>query len=323
MKKKLPALIWNFKYKAFLNSALFLNFIVVFLFLALIPSQIAEAQEVAVVSKEKIISTTEGGYFHPVFSPKSDYLLCTDMNYKGIKQINLADGKISKLTEAPGAGYKVTISADGTSVLYREVQLINNRKFTALKQMTLSNGALSELISPTRETFTPAFSGNQPFFVKGTKLNRKTVSLAGLKPVIQIEDRKMVIYSGNNRRIFTPNGESESYIWPSFSPNGSKIVYTVAGKGTFVCTIDGKNVQSLGKLSAPKWLNNNLVIGMDDRYFGQELISSELLVVSVDGKMSQILATDKAIYPEPSADGRKIAYSNNEGQLFIMNIDIK
>lgn len=323
MKKKLPALIWSFKCKAFSNSTLFVNFKLVLLFLALISFQIVTAQEVEVVSTEKISSTTEGGYFHPVFSPTSDYLLCTDMNYKGLKQIKLDDGKISKLTDAQGAGYRVVISADGTSVMYREVQLINNRKFTALKQMTLTNGALSELISPTRETFTPAFSGNAPFFVKSAKLNHKSVTVSKLKPLIQIEDSKMVIYNQSNRYVLTPNGESESYIWPSFSPDGTKIVYTVAGKGTFVYTIDGKNILSLGKLSAPKWLNNNFVIGMDDKYFGQELISSELIVVSVDGKNRKILATDKAIYPDPSGDGRKIAYSNNEGQLFILNINIK
>lgn len=281
------------------------------------------AQLVEVYKQEAIATSSAGGYFHPVFSPTSDYLVCTDINYKGLQKISLTDGKIQKLTEANGAGYKVNISDDGLNVLYRNVQLKQNRKYTALHMLNLSDGKSTELIAPTREAFTPAFSGSKPFFVKGTKLNRKTVPLADLKPVIQIEDRKMVIYSGNNRRIFTPNGESESYIWPSFSPDGSKIVYTVAGKGTFISTVDGKNVQSLGKLSAPKWLNNNIVIGMDDKYFGQELTSSEIIAVSIDGKARQTLATNKAIYPAPSSDARKIAFSNNEGQLFILNINVK
>jgi Tol biopolymer transport system component len=321
MKKKLPS--QEYECPVFFHLAGIQSIKVLFLLLVSICYQTGTAQLVEVSKQEAIATSSAGGYFHPVFSPTSDYLVCTDINYKGLQKISLTDGKIQKLTEANGAGYKVNISDDGLNVLYRNVQLKQNRKYTALNMLNLSNGKSTELIAPTREAFTPAFSGNQPFFVKGTKLDRKTVPFADLKPVIQIEDRKMVIYSGNNRRIFTPNGESESYIWPSFSPDGSKIVYTVAGKGTFISTVDGKNVQSLGKLSAPKWLNNNIVIGMDDKYFGQELISSEIIAVSIDGKTRQTLATDKAIYPAPSSDARKVAFSNNEGQLFILNINIK
>lgn len=321
MKKKLPAQLY--KYPVFSRFAGFLQLKVLFMLLLLLSFQNGSAQLVEVLNKEAIIATSHGEYFHPVFSPSSDYLLCTDFNYKGLKQITLTDEKVKVLTDAAGAGYRVSISDDGNAIMHRNVQMVKNRKFTALDLLTISTGKTRELIAPTREIFTPAFSGSEPFFVKGTKLNQKSVPAAKLKPVIQIEDRKMVIYSGSERRVFTPNGENESYIWPSFSPEGNQIVYTVAGKGTFTSTIDGKNIQSLGKLSAPKWLNNNIVIGMDDKYFGQELISSEIIAVSADGKIRQTLATDKAIYPAASSDGRKIAYSNNEGKLFILNINIK
>ncbi len=294
-----------------------------FFFMFFVCGSFAQTQIIEVISVKPVETTTGGGFFHPVFSPSADYLLCTQMNFKGLKQVSLADGKISTLTEATGAGYRPVISDDGLSVAHRDVQLMKNRKFTALRMITLSDRKSKELIAPTRETFTPAFSDSELFFVKATKLNRKSVPVAKLKPIVQIEDRKMVVYAGNIRSIICPNGETESYIWPSFSPDGKMLVYTVAGKGTFISSADGKNVQSLGKLSAPKWLNNRIIIGMDDKYFGQELISSELIAVSIDGKNRQILAGDKAIYPAASFDGRKIAYSNNDGQLFIMNINIK
>lgn len=323
MKKKLPSQQHIYRCPDFSRFAGLLPLKTFLLLLFTFSIFKGSAQLVEVIKQEAIATASEGGFFHPVFSPSADYLICTDINYKGLKQIALTDGKIKKLTDAAGAGYRFNISDDGSAVLYRNVQLIKNRKFTSLSLLTVNDSKSRELIAPTRETFTPAFSGSEPFFVKGSKLNRKSVPVAKLKPVIQIEDRKMVIYSGSNRMVFTPNGASESYIWPSFSPDGKHIVYTVAGKGTFVSTIDGKNVQSLGKLSAPKWLNNNIVIGMDDKFFGQELISSEIIAVSTDGKTRQTLAAEKAIYPAPSADGRKIAFSNNEGQLFILNINVK
>ncbi len=288
--------------------------------------QIVYAQQIDVLSVRVIEKTSNGGYYHPVFSPSNQFLLATDAGYKGLKMISFSDNEIKTITEEPGAGYGVRISNDGNTIVYKKNELIKNLKYSSLIVHTLKTGSEKQLVSRTRDQLTPAISDSKPFYVKGSKLNRKSISTDELIPVIQTEDRKLALYNGENRKVLTPNGANESYFWSSISPDFEKIVYTVAGKGTFVCDINGTNVKSLGKLSAPKWLNNNWLIGMDDKDNGQELISSVIVAVTADGKNRQALTVQeevKAMYPSASPDAKQIAFCTDNGQLFLINIDIK
>lgn len=288
--------------------------------------QIVYAQHVDVLSIKAIEKTSSGGYYHPVFSPTNQFLLTTDINYKGLKMISFSDNEIKNITDENGAGYDVRISKDGNTLLYKKNELVKNLKYSSLIEHSIKDGAVKQLVSSTREQITPAFSANKSFFIKGTKLNQKTIAISDLTPVIQTEDRKLVLYSGNTRKVLTPNGLNESYFWSSISPDNQKIVYTVAGKGTFVCNINGSNVKSLGKLSAPKWLNNNWVIGMDDKDDGNVVTSSVIVAVSVDAKVRQVLTQNSdmiAMYPAPSADAKQIAFCTEKGQLFLINVNVK
>jgi hypothetical protein len=220
----------------------------------------------------------------------------------------------------------VQISDDGNTILYNRIEMINNRRHNSLHSVSRVNGAQQQLSEVSREPVTPRFSGNKPSWVQGKSMVRPQVTNTELRPVITIEDRKMVIYQGSTRKVLDPNGDDASYIWPSFSPDGKNIVYTVAGRGTFVCTVDGKRVRSLGKLNAPVWLNNLWVVGMDDRDHGGRVVASELFVVSADGVTRQQIQTPEgliAMYPAASADGSRIAFNTDNGEIYILQVTIR
>lgn len=295
------------------------------LLLLALSSQIIFAQKVNILSIKKIEPTTSGGYYHPVFNPDNQHLLLSEINYDGLKEIDLSTYKTRLLTDAKGAGYGVRISEDGNTILFRKTEMIKNLKYTSLVELDKTSLKTKNIISRTRENLGFSFVGNKSFSIKGTKLNRGSVSKSQITPIIGIEDQKMVIYNGNKKSTLAPNGESASYIWPSFSPDFSKIVYTVAGKGTFVCDADGTNVVSLGRLSAPKWLGKDIVIGMIDKDNGQEIISSSIWAISIDGKAKTQLTDDsiKAIYPATSKDAKKIAFSTENGEVYLIDVQIK
>lgn len=288
--------------------------------------QMVFAQQIDVLSIKIVDKTATGGYYHPVFSPTNQYLLATDVSYKGLKQISLTNGEIKIITDDPGAGYGVRISNDGSAIMYRKNELINNLKYGSLMVHSLKTGTKQQLVSRTREQMVTAFSANKPFYVKGTKLNRQSVAVSELIPITQTEDRKLVLYNKGVRKVLAPNGVNESYFWSSVSPDFTKIVYTVAGKGTFVCDMNGLNVKSLGKLSAPKWLNNNWVVGMDDKDNGEFITASSIVAVSANAKVRQALTQNVdmiALYPAASADAKQVAFCTEKGQLYLININIK
>lgn len=289
-------------------------------------AQLGVAQQVKVLSMEKLKETENGGYFYPRISPNSDYLLMTKANYQGLVHMNLTDKSIKTLNEDPGAGYGVQISDDGTSVLYKKVNLVQNRRHNSLISQSLQTGEKKVLVNPTREAITGDFVNSQPAYVQGRKMVRAQSQTKATQRVITIEDRKMVLYTNGTRKEIVPNGKDASYFWASISPDGKRISYTVAGKGTFVCGIDGRNVKSLGKLSAPKWAGNNFLVGMDDIDDGEKLISSTVLIVSADGKTKNRLETPQgvnAMYPSASKDGSKIAFNTDKGEIYIVNVELK
>ena len=289
-------------------------------------SQISFAQQINVQSVSVIQGTETGRFYYPTFSPTGDYLLLTSESYVGLKQYSFVDKTVKTITSDNGAGYGVQISADGNTIAYKKTEFVNNLRQNSLISYSRITGKQVQLAGPTREPITSKFSANKPQFVKGKTLVRTNISTTELAPVICIEDQKMVLYTGNNRSVLTPNGVTASYIWPAISPDKKNIVYTVASKGTFVCRIDGSNAKSLGKLNAPVWINNQWLVGMDDKDDGQNVLSSTLIALTIDGKVRQTLATPTgkmAMYPAASADGSRIAFNTDKGELYLLNIQIK
>ena len=92
------------------------------------------------------------------------------------------------------------------------------------------------------------------------------------KPSVSIQDQKMLVSDGEKNYVLAPNGDDASYFWASVSPDGKHLVYVTARYGTFVCDINGNNVRSMGRMNAPKWLDNNHISGMQEFYTGHDEI---------------------------------------------------
>lgn len=301
----------------------------IFLLLLLYLCQQTYSQEVNVVSVKQLPSTEVGKAYHPKFSPTGEYLLLTSDNYSGLKKYDLKNGKVSVITKAPNAGYNVQISADGNNIFYRE-QSLNKRNMreTALKKIDLTDHKESQVVSPTRSfQLHKAVDGNI-LYAKGNKLSSKRIYGEKVKTtpnVVNIENRQLVLYHNGERTELSPNGKNHSYLWPSISPDGKKILYKVAGKGTFISNIDGSSPTRIANLNAPVWLGNKWIVGMNDKDNGERILSSTIEAVFIDGQKHKTLSDPStiAMYPAVSADYSSIVYNTDNGDIYLMQITIK
>ena len=83
---------------------------------------------------------------------------------------------------------------------------------------------------------------------------------------VSVDNQKIVLNRDGQTTVLAPNGQDESYYWVSLSPDGSQILYSTAHHGTCVCDLQGRVLRSLGRLNAPKWLDNENVSGMQEHY---------------------------------------------------------
>ena len=110
------------------------------------------------------------------------------------------------------------------------------------------------------------------------------------QPTVSIQDQKMLVTDGESSYVLAPNGDDASYFWASVSPDGKHLVYVTARYGTFVCDINGQNVRSMGRMNAPKWLDNNHVSGMQEFYKDHDEIDYiRYISRSIDGKVTRDL----------------------------------
>ena len=123
----------------------------------------------------------------------------------------------------------------------------------------------------------------------------KKISISSKQQYIEVTKR------GKTIRINpTPPPQASMYIWVSLSPNGKYILYNVPLRGTFVCTIKGKVVAELGRLNAPVWYDNNIILGMDDYDDGENFTKSDVVAVNFRTAQKQIVSKETiAVYPYP------------------------
>jgi Tol biopolymer transport system component len=265
-------------------------------------SIMASAQVLNVESVEKLNIPQNADSKIAGISPDGSYVLITSQSNEGLMKFDLATGKVSTITTAVGAGYNVEISADSKEVIYREVTYAKDKsRLTSLVRQDLSTAKKSTLVKSTRE------------------MHQARVRRA-IAPVVSIQNGELVLTVGTVTKVLSPNGQGLSYLWPSVSPDGSKIVYYVSGS-VWVCNVNGTNPQRIGKFRAPQWYNNNVVVGMNDQDNGHYVTSSEIVAYTLDGE-KQVLTnnTIMAMYPYVSADGSKIVCSTPVGEAYLINL---
>ena len=228
-------------------------------------SMMASAQVLEVASVEKLNIPQNADSKIAGIAPDGSYVLITSQTNKGLQRFDLATKMVTTLTEADGAGYNVEFSADSKTVTYREITYAADRsRLASLVRYDLTSAVKTTLVKPTKDM--------QRARVRGV-----------IAPKVAIQNGELVITVGTTTKVLSPNGQGLSYLWPSISPDGKKIVYYVAG-AVWTCNVDGSGVQRIGNFHAPRWYNNNVVVGMNDTDDGH-VITASSVVISVVGSV--------------------------------------
>ena len=294
----------------------------VLLALALCVSFSGMAQLVNVTSIDKVNIPESSANKVAAISPRGDYILVTTDYNCGLTKYDLATGATQVVTRAQGAGFDAQISADGSSVVYRERSA--NKKhlqMKAVKTKNLATGAEQQLVKPTRDLQGVAIDGNTAVAVNKGKMSKKALDKGKAQvnaPVLWTKDFKLYITRDGRTSELMPAGNYR-YIWASMSPDATKALFYCSGKGAYVCNIDGSNLKSLGKLQAPKWMSNDMIVGMRTTDNGEVYTSGEIVVTDLNGN-SQVLTGDDvvAMYPLPASN--KIVFSTPTGEAYIINL---
>lgn len=275
-------------------------------------AQLVEIQSVDKIDLPQGVSVNQA-----TISPDGSFVVFSQNAKGGLHKMDLASKEINMIS-ANGNSFDLKIAADGT-VVFRESRTAENKlRYTSLKAVN-ARGVETTLVAPTRDLNGFAVNGTNVMTVDNNKVEAKSLNggVAVQMPVASIRYGQLCI----DGKVISPNGqEGASYLWPSISPNGTKVCYYLVTKGCYVANIDGSNPVYIGQLRATKWLNDLTVVGMNDLDDGSVVTSSKLIAASIDGKVKQELSVGESLAMYPSTNGKRIAYSTPMGDLFIINL---
>ena len=268
---------------------------------ACLMSLAASAQVLEVVSMQKLPIPAKAEMKVAGISPAGDYILLTTGSNQGLQRYDLESQALTTITDAAGAGYNVQVSNNGQELVYRETTIDrNNLRQNKVVRLNMYNQRQNVVARGQRDMKHMATSDNLTS--------------------VSIKDRLIVLKRNGLTTTLAPNGMNQSYIWPSVSPDGSKICYYVCGNGCWVANIDGSNPQYIGhKCQAAKWYDNNTLVAMASEDDGHFTTASAIVLYTLDGK-KQTLTNDSIIAMYPYAAENAIVFSTIEGETYLLNV---
>jgi len=276
--------------------------------------------QLRVTGVEQLSLGAETDWAYPRFAPDGSKLFITSSNYDGIWEYPLATRKLRRITADRHAGYGMAFSPDGSQIAYRRTvaDAPQGERRQEVVVMNLRTGQANVALAG-KDVSVPAFSrGGTPYAVVQQSL-RSTASLgASDVAILGVENTRIALQRGGRKVLLDPIGNG-SYIWPSLSPDGARIVACDIAYGAFICDLEGKILVRLGKRNAPAWTRDGRwIVYMDDRDDGHQILSSDLYAVAADGKTTLRLTDTGDVLemdPQCSPTEDKIVCSTLNGTI--------
>ena len=295
---------------------------------ALLP-QFAMAQVFTSVSMEKVRGSEPGDVRMAGISRDGRYALVTTMNNHGLERVALDDGSRVRLSDADGAGFSPVISDDGGVVMHCSDSCGEGHlRLTAIDVTDVEAGTTQRVMQPVHDLVSYRLCGSEAEVEAGGTAVRRRVSArqraAGTRPTVDCNDLKLQLTRDGHTVTLTPNGDDEDtrYIWASISPDGTRILYHVSTEGTFVCDLEGGNVQFVAyDCLAPQWYDDNTIVGMRTRDDDLNIVSSAIVSYTLDGARQQLTPdSDVLLYPFCSASTGRIVCARGNGEMVVLNV---
>ena len=296
--------------------------IILFFFAAL-----SGCAQVQITSPEKLVLPESGKFYHPKLDESGSQILLTSENYTGLQLYNLQTKELKMISEGNGAGYSPFVSDDGGTIIFTQNEYIQNRLFSKLMAYHVPSGATEQLAPAVRDLSALFHTRDQMVYradgqMKTARIGPGTSGSSG-EMAVGIDDRKLMVYAAGQTKRLDPL-ENESYIWPSVSPDGKRILAYAMGKGAFICDPEGKLIAELGNLEAPVWVDNGHIAGMVTKDNGHQITASEIVMINIrtDKKLTISPKGVISMYPSVSLPNKKMAFQSMDGDIYILTYNI-
>jgi hypothetical protein len=282
----------------------------------LLPSM---AQEVEVVSRQRLLEGVEGPAYYPVLNQAGDRLLFLSEN-GFLKFYDLTDNVTTTVTEGYVAGndacwggdgkvYFVTQQVEENRLVYRTGKSYDPMTRKTVQLTEAQHGAV-RAVAASRGGALKAPGGNS------------YQSQGDIGSAAWTEGSRVHVTVNGEERVFSPVDSWAGYLWASLSPDGKRVAFFAAGKGVVVIDLRGQILAMPGNYEMPCWYNNDYLVAQNATDDGHQFTSSQIVLLKADGTWKADLTKPTSMAMQPTCGGGKIVYTTIDGLLYEMKINI-
>jgi Tol biopolymer transport system component len=277
--------------------------------------------QVRVVTTERLPLPVDRVWSAPQFSPDGTTVFVSTAGYRGIWHYAPATQTLRQICDDPGAGYGFTVSPDGNRVAYRRTLEGTplNRRVQEVVEVDLSSGE-HVVMATGRDLAVPVYAGDRVLFDPAGVQKDAVPSMVQGTTVLGIEETKIAaVMNGASMRLDPyRNG---SYIWPSLSPDGTRMVAYEMARGMFVADLAGNVLAEFGRCDAPSWMRSGRwIVYMREKNDGHQITGSDVYCVAPDGGAPVRLTDTPAIERMPvcSPVDDRILVCTPSGEILVL-----
>ena len=263
----------------------------------------------------------------PGWAPDGQAFFVTSSQYRGLWRYDLRSGALLQITDDAGAGFGWAVSADGARIAYRRTVegLRPGDRTQEIVRVDLATGS-STTMTGGGSVDTPVFSGDA-LLVNDARGGYAALGdnepAVGTVVVLGIENTKIVLLRNGQKILVDPLGDG-SYIWPSLSPDGKRLLAYDMARGAFVCDLGGNALVRLGRIDAPAWTRNgSWIISVHEKNDGHVITGADLYATTRDGSAKIQLTNTPVVELAPSCSpvDNRILCATADGSILIMTYE--
>ena len=278
----------------------------------------AMAQEVEVVSKQRLLEGVEGPAYYPVLNPTGDRLLFSAED-GALKLHDFADGVTTVVTRDYVAGNDACFGGDN-KVYFVTQQMGEDHLIYRTGQCFDVLTRQAAVVTPSQHGAVHAVPATRGGALRTPQQNYD--SSANIGEAVWTEESRVHVIVDGKERVFSPVDSWAGYLWASLSPDGKRVAFFAAGKGIVIIDLRGQMLAMLGNYETPCWYNNDYLVAQNAKDDGHQFTSSQLLLLKADGTWQAELTKPVSMAMHPTCGGGKIVYSTIDGLLYEMKINI-
>ena len=258
--------------------------------------------------------------FFPQLSADGQWLLYSPTEATSLMLKNLSTGATTTVADTGYPGFDAIFGNDGKVYYITQERKKNGLVYRTGHSYDPTTGK-SQIVLKPQHGRVEAIQARTGVVIQGERQIYRSNGNVGAYCYTRGDKLYLVDATGVTRTL-QPVRDSNGYLWASFSPDGTKVLFEAASRGLFVCDLNGTIIADLGEFLMPCWYNDRYIIAMSNAG-NTRLNGSRIWLISIDGETYKPISPKEERAVQPMVADGKVVYSIiYSGQVKQVELDL-